>query len=48
MVSKNYNFIKALEVYEITNQLEYSSIYINRILVYKLDCRFKNELIYLN
>lgn len=48
MVSKNCNFIKTLEVYGITNQLEYSSIYINRILLYKLDCRFENELIYLN
>lgn len=48
MISKDYNFIKTLEVYEISNQLEYSNIYINKILVYKLDCRFENELIYLN
>ena len=48
MIPKDYNFIKTLEVYEITNQLEYSNIYINKILVYKLYCRFENELIYLN
>ena len=48
MIPKDYNFIKTLEVYEISNQLEYSSIYINKILVYKLDYRFENELIYLN